>query len=100
MAQWLRTLVDLLEDLGSIPNTHTMAHNYLLTPVSEDPVISYGLLGHCMYLLHTYTCYIHIHACYHIPPNTLTRNKVKINKKYHMGQKILDSFSIIAKIDK
>lgn len=27
MAQWLRALVDLPEDLGSILNTHVVAHN-------------------------------------------------------------------------
>jgi hypothetical protein len=29
MAQWLRALVTFPEDLGSIPNTHMAAHNYL-----------------------------------------------------------------------
>lgn len=29
MDQWLRALTDLLEDMGSILSTHTMAHNGL-----------------------------------------------------------------------
>lgn len=29
MAQWLRTLVVVLEDLGVIPSTHIVAYNYL-----------------------------------------------------------------------
>jgi hypothetical protein len=30
-AQWLRALVAFLEDLGSVPNTHRVAHNHLST---------------------------------------------------------------------
>jgi hypothetical protein len=26
---WLRALAALAEDLGSVPNTHTVAHNHL-----------------------------------------------------------------------
>lgn len=33
MAPWLRVLAVLLEDVGSIPSTHTAAHNSV-TPVS------------------------------------------------------------------
>lgn len=29
MVQWLRTLVALTEDLGSVPNTHTVGHTHL-----------------------------------------------------------------------
>jgi hypothetical protein len=29
MAQWLRVLVDLSEDPGLIPSSHTTAHNHL-----------------------------------------------------------------------
>jgi hypothetical protein len=29
MAQWLRALIALVKDLGSIPSTHIMAHNHL-----------------------------------------------------------------------
>jgi hypothetical protein len=33
MAQWLRALAALSENLGSIPRIHMAAHNCLLTPV-------------------------------------------------------------------
>jgi hypothetical protein len=29
MAQWLKGLAALAEDLGSIPNTHLVVHNHL-----------------------------------------------------------------------
>jgi len=29
MAQWLRALVALPEDLGWVPNTHMVAHNHM-----------------------------------------------------------------------
>jgi hypothetical protein len=29
VAQWLRALVALAEDLGSVPSTHMVVHNYL-----------------------------------------------------------------------
>jgi hypothetical protein len=41
IAQWLGTLVVLPEDLGSLPNIHMAAHNYLsVTPVPGDPTQS------------------------------------------------------------
>lgn len=35
MAQRIRTLAALPEEPGSIPSTHIVTHNHLLTPVSD-----------------------------------------------------------------
>lgn len=48
MAQMLRTLAILLEDLVQLP-----ASTWLLktvTPASGDPMPSFGFHGHCMYM--------------------------------------------------
>ena len=45
MAQWLRELVTLPEDLGSFPSTHMATHNCLLTPVPGDPMSSLASMG-------------------------------------------------------
>lgn len=37
MAQWLRTLVTLTEDLDLIPRTHMAAHKLPVSPVPGDP---------------------------------------------------------------
>lgn len=36
MAQWLRVLADLPEDIGPIPCTHMEAHNHVLAPVPDQ----------------------------------------------------------------
>lgn len=41
----LPSLGALSEDLGYIPNTHTVAHNHV-TPVPDDSAASSGLHGH------------------------------------------------------
>jgi hypothetical protein len=41
MAQWLRVLAALPEDLGSIPNTHLAAHKLSVTLVPEAPTPSH-----------------------------------------------------------
>lgn len=47
MAQWLRELVALPEDIDLTPSTHMAAHNMPVTPVSGDPPPSLvSLLGH------------------------------------------------------
>lgn len=61
MAQHLRVLASLVEDLGSIQNIHTEAQNCLLTLVLGDPISSFGLFGHW-----TYTWYICMYADKHI----------------------------------
>lgn len=33
MVQWLRALASCRKDLDSVPSTHRVAHNHLLTPV-------------------------------------------------------------------
>ena len=45
MAQWLRALTVLPEDLGLIPSNHMAAHNPL-TPVLEDIMPSSGQVLH------------------------------------------------------
>ena len=42
MAQWLRTLAALPEDLDSIPSAHIAAHNHLY-PSSRVSTPSFGL---------------------------------------------------------
>lgn len=56
MVQWLRTLVALTEDLGSIPSTHLLGSQPSITPVAEA-----DLLGHQAYGTHTYMKAEHTH---------------------------------------
>lgn len=50
MGQWLRALLVLLEELGSVHSTH-MAVFYLLTPVSENLAPSSGPCGYCLHVV-------------------------------------------------
>jgi hypothetical protein len=52
MAQWLKPLAALPEDLGSISSTHMMAHNHPITPVPGDPTPSSGVHGKCAHVVH------------------------------------------------
>lgn len=45
MAQLLIALDVLVEDQGSVPSNHTVAHNHLLIPVPGDPTFSLASLG-------------------------------------------------------
>lgn len=56
MAQKIRAMTALPEDLGWIPSTHNVAHNQLLTLFIENLMPSSGLLGYCMHAIHTLTC--------------------------------------------
>jgi hypothetical protein len=60
MAQQLRALVALAEDLGSVPRIHMVAHNPSNFS-SKDPVPSPGILRHqiCIWNAFTYTGKIH-----------------------------------------
>ena len=53
MAQQLRTLVVLPENLSSIPSTYTVAHNYLNSS-PRDLILSSGLCGHSKHVVHQY----------------------------------------------
>lgn len=57
MAQWLRVLIALLEDLNPIPSTHTSNSQVSVTSVLGDLMLSSGSYGY-----HTHTWYIDIHA--------------------------------------
>ena len=55
MAQWLRALAALAEDLGSVPRAHIEAHNLPITPFPGDPkplLITIG--ARHVYDMHTY----------------------------------------------
>jgi hypothetical protein len=43
MAWWLRTLIVLVEDPGSVPSSHITAHSCLLTLIPGDPMPLSGL---------------------------------------------------------
>ena len=45
MAQWLRALTVLPEDLGLIPSTHKAAHNYPQHPLLDSTGTMYILAG-------------------------------------------------------
>lgn len=53
MAQWLRILAALAEDLGSIPSTHMLAHSY---PVPREPMssLTFIVLNVCRGNTHTH----------------------------------------------
>ena len=43
IVQWLRSLIDFADDLGSVPSTHMVAHNLLkLSQVPDDLTLSSG----------------------------------------------------------
>lgn len=50
----VRTLVTLADDLGSIPQIHTVAQPSI-TPVTKDPIPSSDLLEHQAYMWHIHT---------------------------------------------
>ena len=68
LAQQLRVLAALAENLASVPNTSMVAHNPLKL-ISGDPIPSPSLLIWGMHILHRHTC----------KQNALT-HKIKINK--------------------
>lgn len=57
MGQQLRTLAVLLEDWGSIPTIHMVAHNFMasLSSVLEDLTPSSGLYGQCTHIVRRHT---------------------------------------------
>lgn len=62
MAQKLRALAALIWDLGSIPSTHLVVHNYLQLQV-QDPMPSSDLYGHQTHMytgIHTSNAVIQI----------------------------------------
>ena len=62
MAQKLRALAVLAEDLGSVPSSHTVPHNCLLTPVSGNAKPSFDFCRHCTHVIHLYMQVKHSHA--------------------------------------
>ena len=50
MAQSLRALTAIPEDLGSVPSTYMAAHNPWQFQWILDPSPFSGLCGHCMYV--------------------------------------------------
>lgn len=63
MPWWLRALITLLEDSGSIPGAYTVAHNYLylLPQVIQSPHLASASTAHkwCTNI-HTFRILIHI----------------------------------------
>jgi hypothetical protein len=68
MAQWLRALAPLPEDLGSVPNTHISWFITTCTTALRDPIPSSALLKH------VYTRGVHIHHTH-----THTHTEIRIN---------------------
>jgi hypothetical protein len=64
MAQWLRALTSLPEDIDSIPNTHLAAHNCLAPIIFSPPKV-----------LHEHTTDIHTGNL--IKLNNIIQNKSK-----------------------
>lgn len=50
MAQQLRILAVLLENLGSIASTHMVAYNWLLSLLPGNLMPSCGSCGYCMHI--------------------------------------------------
>ena len=69
MAQLLIALAVLVEDQGSVPSTHRVAHNWLLVPVPGDPAFSLGSSG----TRHVHDARTHTHT--HTYSHTLTHMK-------------------------
>lgn len=42
-------------ELGSIPRLHMAAHSSSITVLAEKSTPSFGLLRHCMYMMHIHT---------------------------------------------
>jgi hypothetical protein len=61
MAQQLRTPDAIPENPGSIPSTHMVVHNCLLTPVPEELLPSLGCCGYCIHIVHIYPGKTHAH---------------------------------------
>ena len=55
MAQQVRVLAALPEDLSSIPSIHLTAHNHLKLQFKGDLVPSSGFCRHCMHVVHIHT---------------------------------------------
>lgn len=74
MDQWLRALVALSEDPGSIPITYMAAHSHLITPVLGNFMPSSGFHGHWAGMWYTdiYVDKTHIYDKIKIPSVTYT----------------------------
>jgi hypothetical protein len=55
MMQWLRALVVIPEDLGSVPSTDMVANYGSVTSVVGDLTPSSGTCGYCMPVVNTQT---------------------------------------------
>jgi imidazoleglycerol phosphate synthase glutamine amidotransferase subunit HisH len=55
MAQWLRALAVLPEDLSSVPSTHDGSQPSVTPVLGGNLMPSSGLHGHCMHIVHNYT---------------------------------------------
>lgn len=53
MAQQLRTLAILPEDLDLVPSSNMLVNNHFEAPVPEDPILSSGLLRYQVHTLYT-----------------------------------------------
>ena len=62
MAQWLRALAALLEDLGSIPSTHITAYTACDSTSREPNPHFWPLLASGTHVVHKYTCRQDIHT--------------------------------------
>lgn len=67
MAQWLRALCVLVEDMGSVPRPHILTHNLTLSLPPWAPAYASGC---------TYT-----HTCRHVINNSKNKNEVLGQKK-------------------
>jgi len=75
MAQRVRALAMLPEDLASILGIHTIANKSSGTSVPEDPILSSDLHGFQAFTQCTYTC-----QAYTQRQNSYTQNKQILNK--------------------
>jgi hypothetical protein len=55
MAQWLRGLAALAEDLSSVPSTHVGGSQVPVISAAGEPTPSCGLCGHCAHMHILYT---------------------------------------------
>jgi hypothetical protein len=55
MAQWLRALAGLVEDLGLVSGLYMVAHNHLCFQFQGDLMPSTSLLGSCTRVAHIHT---------------------------------------------